>query len=178
MSVDEPWIYVAPWLREGDVLDERSLVADELTRGAIARHLDLERITNLSAAFELRAWLDGVEVIGKLSGTVTRICGLTLEPYDVVIDEPILLRALRRGSPNLPEPPQAEMVIDMEAADPPEAFGADGVNLGGFLVETLALALDPFPRKPNAVFELPTPSREASPFDILAEHALRKKATD
>jgi hypothetical protein len=43
-----------------------------------------------------------------------------------------------------------------------------GVDLAAVLTEQLALALDPFPRKPGARFEAPGTAGELSPFAALA----------
>jgi len=41
--------------------------------------------------------------------------------------------------------------------------------VSAYVVETLALALDPFPRKPGAVFESPAATEAISPFAALAD---------
>jgi len=48
-----------------------------------------------------------------------------------------------------------------------EATG-EALDLAAYVVEALALALDPFPRKPGAVFVSPAPVGETSPFAALA----------
>ena len=45
--------------------------------------------------------------------------------------------------------------------------GADVIDLGDYVVEHLALEIDPFPRRPGAVFEAPEPLPETSPFAAL-----------
>ena len=62
---------------------------------------------------------------------------------------------------------EAEVALD--AADPPEPMVDGAVDLGEAAAEQLALALDPYPRAPGAVFE-PLPEAEAtkvSPFAAL-----------
>ena len=49
----------------------------------------------------------------------------------------------------------------------PEPIEGDVIDLGGYLVEHLSLELDPFPRKPGAVFEQPPEPGEISPFAVL-----------
>jgi hypothetical protein len=41
------------------------------------------------------------------------------------------------------------------------------VDLAAYVVEHLALEIDPFPRSPGAEFEPPAALPESSPFDVL-----------
>ena len=43
------------------------------------------------------------------------------------------------------------------------------VDLAAYVVEHLALEIDPWPRKPGVVFEAPEGPAEPSPFDVLRE---------
>ena len=52
-------------------------------------------------------------------------------------------------------PTAAEIAIDIEADDAPEPLVAGGVDVGEAVAERLALALDPYPRKPGASFDTP-----------------------
>ena len=61
------------------------------------------------------------------------------------------------------------------APDPPEVLEGDSIDLAAYLYEYLALAIDPFPRKPGAVFEYKSPVQESSPFDVLSR--LKGKAS-
>jgi hypothetical protein len=45
----------------------------------------------------------------------------------------------------------------------------DRIDPAAYVVEHLALALDPFPRKPGAVFQPPEATPEASLFAVLLE---------
>jgi hypothetical protein len=135
---------------------------------AVARFLGLEDVSHLSARLTLQPWFDGAEIAGEMEARFTRLCGLTLEPFEVLLDEPLFLRALPAGSAHAPPPPSGEIDLELEVEDPPEVLGVDGVDLGDVVVQTLALALDPFPRKPGAVFVAPGASRDDSPFGVLA----------
>ncbi len=168
MTPASPWTCLTPWPREQEGPVQQDLVADEPARKAVARFLGLEDVTLLSARLTLQAWLDGAEIAGEMEARFTRLCGLTLEPFEVLLDEPIFLRALPAGSAHAPAPPSGEVDLQLEDEDPPEVFGPEGVDLCDLVVQTLALALDPFPRKPGAVFEPPQARLEDSPFGILA----------
>ncbi len=149
--------------RERTVLMEAN--ADE--RLAIARSLDLESLSRLSAEITLRPWLDGVTIDGRLNAAAIRLCGLSLDPFEEVVKEAFRLRVVPRGSPNAPSQDGAEVVIDLDADDPPEQAEGATVDLSAYLVEAFALALDPFPRKPGAVFVAPEEPVVMSPFAAL-----------
>ena len=58
--------------------------------------------------------------------------------------------------------------IDLELDDDsPDQIEDGRLDLGQYAVEQLALSLDPFPRKPGAVFEQPKEPGEISPFAVL-----------
>lgn len=63
--------------------------------------------------------------------------------------------------------------LDLSAADAPEPLIGGGVDLGEIATEFLILGLDPYPRKPDAIFQLaPAGDDSANPFAALA--ALKK----
>lgn len=145
---------------------KRRLVADEAARQAIAQLLDLERLDALSADLEVYGWFDGVSIEGRIRATIVQICGVSLEPFGADVDASFSLRAVPADSPHAPAV-GAEVVIDLEADDPPDVLETDLVDLGGYVVEHLALEIDPLPRKPGVEFIPPTPSQERSPFEVL-----------
>jgi uncharacterized metal-binding protein YceD (DUF177 family) len=68
------------------------------------------------------------------------------------------------------------VVVTLEDDDPPDEIEGGVVDLGAYVVEHLALALDPFPRKPGVEFEAPAQESEPSPFAALAR--LKPEARD
>ena len=170
----EPWTHIVTWR---DMPLKVTLAADEATRAAIAKALAVEKIGDLGASLSLQPWLDGAELTGRLSATITQISGISLDPFDTEIREPILVRMVPAGSPNAPAPPEGEVEIDLDADDPPDVIAGDSIDLAHYVVEHLALAIDPFARKPGEAFEPPPDDSPASPFAVLA--ALKTtKATD
>jgi uncharacterized metal-binding protein YceD (DUF177 family) len=148
-----------------------TLGADPADRTRAAEGLDVESIATLAADVDVQPWLDGFEVRGVLRADVVRICGVSLEPFEEHVDEPVVLRFVPAGSPNAPLPPRGDVELDLEADDPPDSIAGDTVDLGAYLVEQLALALSPFPRKPGVEFEPPAASGSLSPFSVLARLA-------
>jgi hypothetical protein len=152
-----------------------ALEAGPKARAEIAERLDLAELATLEADIALRPWLDGVEIDGRVRAEATRICGLSLEPFEVEIDEPFLIRVTPEGSPNAPTAEASEIIVDLGAEDPPEVSVNGLIDISAYAVEALALALDPFPRKPGAVFSPPEAPTADSPFAALS--ALAKRQT-
>ena len=145
-----------------------ALTADPAERAAVAKQLESEGISRLEANLLLSPWFAGVEISGELRAVVTRHCGVSLESYDEIVDEPFHLRIVPTNSPHVPQPTHGEVELDIDADDPPDVAEADIVDLGSYLVEHLMLSLSPFPRKPDAVVEPPVSAGIISPFAILA----------
>jgi hypothetical protein len=83
---------------------------------------------------------------------------VTLEPMTSEVREPIDLAFVppRAGEPLDEVADDIDQDIDPGAEDEPEIL-VDGVaDLGIAATEFLLLAIDPYPRKPGAVFEPPT----------------------
>lgn len=149
----------------------RRLEPDEAARAAIARDLDLEALPAFTADVTLSPWEDGVELEGRFKATVTYRCGVTLEPFDDELSGHFTVRAVPADSP-LAAPPETasdEVDLDTDADDPPDVLEAETIDLGAYLVEHLALELEPFPRKPGAVFEPPVFAEPESPFAVLRQ---------
>jgi uncharacterized metal-binding protein YceD (DUF177 family) len=145
---------------------KRRLVADESARAAIADLLDLERLEALSADLEISGWFDGVSIDGHIQARVVQICGVSLEPFPSEIDSRFSVRAVPPTSPHAPSP-DIEVIIDLDAEDPPDVLETDVVDLGAYVVEHLALEIDPMPRKPGVTFVAPDAPAERSPFEVL-----------
>jgi len=114
-------------------------------------------IGRLRADLTLKPWRKaGVRVTGTLEAAVTQRCVVTLEPFEEVISEeidrtfePVSSRARRPRDLN----EEGEIEIELETLDPPDVMVDGVIDLGAMICEQLALGIDPFPRKPGAVFE-------------------------
>lgn len=145
----------------------RRLVADEQARTVIARQLGLDRLDELEGELTVAPWLDGAELRGRWRARILQTCGVTLEPLPSEPEGEFQVRVVPAGSPNAPQPSEDEALIDLDADDPPDVLDGEEIDLAGYLVEHLALQIDPFPRKPGAVFEPPDQPQPPSPFDAL-----------
>jgi uncharacterized metal-binding protein YceD (DUF177 family) len=150
------------------------LVADNDVRAAVTRLVGLRDLPRLEANFDVtRQGADGLRVRGRVSATVGQNCVVTLEPLANEVEEDVdLLFA--------PPPPAERKAGDDEAAETdserpqrswngPEPLIGGVVDLGALATEFLILGLDPYPRKPGAVFELPQDVKpDPGPFAALA----------
>ncbi len=167
IAPDSPWSIRIPLgdLRRGPVMLD--LTPDESIERAIAQALKLVDLKGLSARVRLSPWLDGVELSGDWTAVVTQVCGVSLDPFDTELAGDFQVRCAPLGSPLL-APPESEVEIDLEADDPPDALEHDWVDVAAYVVEHLALEIDPFPRKPGAEFTPPPAETPPSPFAVLA----------
>jgi uncharacterized metal-binding protein YceD (DUF177 family) len=151
-------------IRDGDRVD---LVADEAERTLIARRLDLVALDRLEAHAVLRRDGDRISASGRLKASLQQSCVASGDPVAARIDEPFELLFA-------PEPkvdPDSE--IELGAGDLDTVFhdGA-GIELGAAIADTLALALDPYPRSASAETALRQAGvlqeQEVGPFAALA----------
>lgn len=132
-----------------DTIGERARrVAIEATpdeRTALAQRFGLAALDALSADFEVRREAAGITVTGRVRGAVTQHCVVTGDPVPAVIDEMVALRFVPEDQLGAGE----EIEIEGDALDT-IGYAGGAIDLGEAAAETLALALDPFPRSPAA----------------------------
>ena len=144
------------------------LTPDEATRAQLARELELESLPELKGRLTVRPWLDGAEITGRFTAVVEQICGVSLDPFQSELEGEISVKAVPAGSPNAFDDSSAtEAEFDLAAPDPPDVLAGDEIDLAGYLVEHLALEIDPFPRKPGVEFDYEPEEKEESPFAVL-----------
>jgi hypothetical protein len=166
---------VLPWsvpLRLDDIGSgvERRLVADDAVRARIAKALGLEGLKTLEADLRVRSGAEHGSVSGAIRAEVVYLCGVTLEPFESLIEAEFEDHFTTRA----PDLPAAGEELGLADLDTPDFIEGGVIDLGGYIVEQLALEIDPFPRKPGAVFEPPVGEEPPSPFEALA--ALKPRA--
>ena len=147
------------------------IAASAEERAMLCRALGLEALDRLEADATLRpgALAGSLRLSAEWSADVVQACILTLDPVaSRLADRFELVFAPAAAAPSDAEP----VAFDVDAEDPPEPLPADAVDVGAALVEQLALALDPYPRKIGAEFPSAYVSAEAdgiteSPFSKL-----------
>jgi uncharacterized metal-binding protein YceD (DUF177 family) len=128
----------------GDREQSIEIEADAAERAALAQRFGLLAVEALSAALTLKREAAGIVVRGRVRGRVRQACVVTDAPIESEIDEPLALRFVDG------EPGQTEEV-ELDAADLDDVpLEGGAIDLGEAVAETMALALDPFPRAPGA----------------------------
>jgi uncharacterized metal-binding protein YceD (DUF177 family) len=161
---------------------EIHIEADARERDALARLWDILGVEALSAELKIRRWKkDGVKVMGTVHAEVTQACGVTLDPVPQVIDEEIEEIFVPEGSPlaRIPANDAGEIVVDPDGPELPEPFSGDEIDIGAFVAEMAAMALDPYPRKSDVRFEGhldegAVEEKKPSPFAVLKNLKLEK----
>ncbi len=145
------------------------LHADAQARAAVAALAGLRDLPRLEAAFEVtRHGQAGLRVTGRVSATVGQVCVVTLEPMQSEVDEPIDLVFAPPSAPVTADRTRAADELEV-TEDAPEPLVGGSIDLGALATEFLILALDPYPRKPGAVFEGSAAEDDAGhPFAALA----------
>ena len=152
-------------IRDGARID---LTADDAERAQTAERLGLPAIERLEAHASLERDGDKVRARGRVQASLDQSCVVTGEPVAAMIDEPFDILFL-------PEPagrPDEEVELAGEDCDVVFHDGS-AIDLGAAIADTLALALDPYPRSAGAEAALKEAGvmteEQASPFAALAK---------
>lgn len=165
-GVINPWPYSVTLGRMGRGMDLR-FEPDEAAREDIARTLNLVSLDSLDAEVFLRPWLDGAEISGLIRARVTQLCSVSAEEFEEPVEARFSVRVLPADSENSSPDENGDLALDPDGDDPPDVLEGETIDVSGYVVEHLALELDPFPRKPGAVFEPPAEPVDLSPFAAL-----------
>lgn len=122
-----------------------TIEADAAERAALAKRFGLLSIDRLSADAQLTRDGDVVRADGTLAADVVQACVASGEPVPAAIAEGFSLRFVPAAS----DPGIEEVELEESELDEVDYEGG-AVDLGEAAAQTLALALDPFPRAPNA----------------------------
>jgi uncharacterized metal-binding protein YceD (DUF177 family) len=147
-----------------------ALTATPEERAEITQFLEVSDVPRLTVTLHAHPFRDGLRVTGNLKAEVVQPCVVTFVPVHQQIDEPIDRIFLPGREKQTTAPGQPEIFVDLEEDDTPDYFEGHEVDLSDALVETLALALDPYPRAEGvslADMDLPAEEMEDSPFGAL-----------
>ena len=133
----------------------RDLEADQAIRNAVADVGGLREVLSVQASFDVTPKSGGrFHVAGHVRARIGQTCVVTLEEMESDIDEPIdLTFAPPEQIPQMAALADEAEASDEETPDPPEPIENEIIDLGRLATDALYLALDPYPRKPDAVFE-------------------------
>lgn len=131
-----------PWVAVGPEGRRQTVRATEAECAALARRFGIPAVNALGAELELRVEGGGaIRARGRLRASVVQSCVVTLEPVTQALDEAVDLRFLPSGKEPSDEDPDGPDEIPTERGV---------MELGEALAEQLSLALDPYPRAPDA----------------------------
>ena len=168
-------------LRVDDIRDGTSgeIAVTKAEMNAIAGMLDLVALEGLTFNYRLDHGGGGrVHLTGRLHANVTQTCVVSLDPVEANLDVPVevefwpvsLIDELERST----EEPGNPGLLDW-----PEAVVDGRIDLGPVIYETVATALEPYPKREGVSFDWSQgPSEEAGstksgPFAALA--ALKRR---
>ncbi len=140
---------------------EHSVQADAAECAALAVRLQVPAIASLVCHYRLFPVSGGrVAAAGRLSATLTRVCVVSLDEFATGVEDVFDVVFV-----------PADLIGEDDDPDAPDEIPYEGgmVDLGEATTEQLALALEPYPRKPGA--ELPADFVDAggSAFAALAQ---------
>ncbi len=117
--------------------------ADADERRRLAGRFGLIAVERLAARFTVHRDSTGLIAEGRVEATVTQACSVTGDPIAATVDEAITLRFVEAAASG------EEIELSDDAIDTIEIEGG-AIDLGEVAAETMALALDPFPRSAGA----------------------------
>jgi uncharacterized metal-binding protein YceD (DUF177 family) len=149
------------------------IVATATETAAIVGLLDLVRLEGLNFHYRFDLGAAGrVRLTGRLKADLTQTCVVSLEPVDTQIDVPVEIEFWPERL--LATPEAGEEPASVTALDWPEPIVGGRIDLGVVVYETLATALDPYPKREGVSFDWsqgePKEAQEAKsgPFAALA----------
>jgi uncharacterized metal-binding protein YceD (DUF177 family) len=167
----DPWRVPIAVAQIADTGLHRDLEADQATRNAVADVGGLRAVLSVQASFDVTPKRGGrFHVSGHVRARIGQTCVVTLEEIESEIDEPIDLIF----APPDQIPQMADLVDEAEESgedtpDPPEPIENGIIDLGRLATDALYLGVDPYPRKPDVVFEplVEVPDPDDHPFAAL-----------
>jgi uncharacterized metal-binding protein YceD (DUF177 family) len=171
----DPWSVPVLVAQRPDTGLHREIEADRAIRDAMADVAGLREVLSASASFDLTPKNGGrVHVAGHVRARVGQTCVVSLDPIENDIDEAIdLIFAPPEQIPELSDLVDEAAESDVEIPDPPEPIVNGVIDLGRLATDALFLAIDPYPRKPGAVFEPLVEAADPEDHPFAALKALR-----
>jgi len=154
---ENPWSVPVVVAQIPDTGLQRAFEANAGQRQALADLGGLREVLSANASLDLTLMREGrVHVIGRVKARIGQTCVVTLDPIENDIDEAIdLIFAPPEQIPALADLVDDAAESDAEIPDPPEPIVGGTIDLGRLATDALFLGVDPYPRKPDAVFDLP-----------------------
>jgi len=139
---------------------------DEVQRIALAKELKLDKLNAFSAKLLVLPIKGGLQVNVELSAIVEQQCVVSFKPVEQVINE-CLERIFLMGEMPKNAGDGSESFIDMEGDELPDYYTGSEVDFSVLLIETLVLAIEPFPRLEGEKMDIDQDETQFSPFAVL-----------
>lgn len=152
------------------------VVPTEAERSEIAAQLGITHLDALEAKLHAVKFRGGMRLTGRLTATVRQPSVVSLDLVTQTIAEPIDRVFLPGGEKDFAGAAGAEIFVDLEGDDMPDHFEGNEADLSDLVIETLALAVDLYPRAPGeSLDDLKLPSDPAEDHPFAALKALKPK---
>lgn len=123
-----------------------SLAVPQEDRERLAEQLGISAVEKLVVSLHADRFSGGMRVAGHISARIVQPSVVSLEPVTQDIEDTIDRVFLPGGEKPFADKAGAEVFVDLEGEDIPDHFEGPEADLSDLIVETLALAIDPYPR--------------------------------
>lgn len=131
---------------------------------ALAARMRIPAILSLSCRIRLTREGSAVYLgLGQLQARIMQTCVISLDDFETVVDEKFRVRFAPAGQEDDDPDPDSDDEIPYEG---------NTIDLGEAAAEQLGLALEPYPRKPDA--ELPEADEDTPPHPFAGLRSLRR----
>ncbi len=153
---------------------ERERTASAAELAAIAEALELEACSSLHVRYRIRPLRsECYRLTGAIGAEVVQTCVVTLEPVAARIDETFDVEFHHEAIA-----PEIDVELEILTAPEIEQVEHQSIAVGRIAYETLAAALNPYPRKPGAQFDWSDPKAgTAADHPFAALRNLKKPAS-
>jgi Large ribosomal RNA subunit accumulation protein YceD len=174
----DPWSVPVAVAQIPDTGLHRDIEAGSATRAAMAELGGLREVLAASASLDVTPRGGGrFQVEGRVRARIGQTCVVTLDPIENEIDEAIdLIFAPPEQIPELSDLIDDAAESSEEIPDPPEPIENGFIDLGRLATDALFLGVDPYPRRPDAVFEPPAVAADPEDHPFAALKALQLDA--
>jgi hypothetical protein len=174
----DPWSVPVAVAQVPDTGLHRDIEAGPAARAAMAELAGLREILSASASLDVTPKGRGrFQVEGRVQARIGQTCVVTLDPILNDIDEAIdLIFAPAEQIPELSDLIDDAAESSEEIPDPPEPIENGFIDLGRLATDALFLGIDPYPRRPDAVFEPPVVAADPQDHPFAALKALQPDA--
>ncbi len=167
------WVHKIVDIRERRTFER---CADDVECVRVSRLFGDAQCQALTATYSIWPLAPGrYRVFGAVAARVEQICGVTLDPIEQIINEEFDVEFRSGARRNAAMEPDFDALGD----DEPEPIERGAMQVGRFICEIVASAIDAFPRADDAILEQNEAGDEiitANPFGVLAQLKNDKKS--